>query len=85
MERIKHHYFIYLFCLLNKLTLKGVITYNVNDVQNRNRPQATHTDCLHGSRMDTIILFSYLGFVEQLKYLLNAIKTCHSSYVRKNT
>ena len=35
--------FIYLFCLLNKLTLKGVITYNVKDVQNRNRPQATHT------------------------------------------
>ena len=41
--------------------------------------------CLHCSRMDTIILFSYLGFAEQLKYLLNAIKTCHSSYVRKNT
>ena len=43
MERIKHHYFIYLCCLLNKLTLKGVITYDVNDVQNRNRPQATQT------------------------------------------
>lgn len=83
MERIKHHYFIYLFCLLNKLTLKGVITYNVNETETDHKPRTQ--PCLHGSRMDTIILFSYLGFAEQLKYLLNAIKTCHSTYERKNT
>ena len=58
MERIKHHYFIYLFCLLNKLTLKGVITYNVDDVQTETDHKPRAQPCLHGSRMDTIILFS---------------------------